>query len=93
MKKFIAGCLTLIICVAIFAVPLYYQTFYKKTSDAATAIAGSASPDASALQYNDRYMVLASSTTGSQALVLDQKSSSVYLLNSNGKKLLYTMSY
>ena len=75
MKRIIAICIAAIICAAIFAVPLYYKTFFK----AEVAPAPQATTTA---EVKNKYIV---DGIGDSAYVLNQETGEVYYIY--GKKI------
>lgn len=87
MKKIIIVCISTVICVAIFAVPLYYQVFIKDNTTPITS-PNATTPEPAAQKDNyvfiqNKYIVLdeSESSYGSGAMVLNQETGDIYTVS------------
>lgn len=70
MKRLIIICVAVIICVAIFATPLYYEAFFKAEV--------ASTPQATATtEIKDKYIM---TSDGNRIVILNQETGSVYLV-------------
>lgn len=74
MKRIIIICITAIICVSIFAVPLYYQVFFKAepAPEPTTAVMATAG------ESNSKYMIVGN---GEHAIIFNQETKEAFYIS------------
>lgn len=88
MKRIIIICVTVVICAAIFAAPIYYDAFYKQESIPAPVVEATPSTTPQAVIYSNRYTQLAQDNNYFSALVLDQDTGDVYFVDLQNTRLI-----
>jgi len=84
MKRLIAICITAIICTAIFAIPLYYETFFKVEAAPAPQVAATK-------EIKDKYLM---ANDGECVVILNQDTGSVYWITGmHALKFIGDLSY
>jgi hypothetical protein len=87
MKKIVLICIAVILCVLVFAAPMYYRTFFNDNTEKNYYANESKKITLELMgEIQSKYLILDNAVNGMGALVLNQDTGQIYWVDLNGEK-------